>query len=120
VKYIRHSGQFSSIGTAEQIDETEEIDQCSEGLRSVSFRPRHIPRTPTKHGDADVAMGTKWHLLIGFPPKHKNLSNSNLSFEESFLVTQIAFQRKLLDFTLDTGATHTVLSPRLLKSFPFF
>jgi predicted aspartyl protease len=57
-------------------------------------------------------------FAFGFNPKHTDLSTSNLSFEESFPVTQVFFQGKSLDFTLDTGATHTVLSPPFAMEFP--
>jgi hypothetical protein len=72
---------------------------------------RGISRNSCPNGDVDVAQETNWHLCFCLYFTHKNLSTSNLSFEESFPVTQVAFQRKLLDFTLDTGATHTALSP---------
>lgn len=56
-------------------------------------------------------------FAFGFAPKHRVLSAANLSFDESFPVTQVIFQHKPLVFTLDTGATHTVLSPPFAKEF---
>jgi predicted aspartyl protease len=70
-----------------------------------------------------IAMQTmRWEpkgtFAFGFAPKHKNISASNLSFDQSFPVTQIEFQHKSLEFTVDTGAEKTVLSPPFAKEFP--
>ena len=61
--------------------------------------------------DADGALATKWHFCFWLYFKTQHSLTSNQAFEESFPVTQVFFQGKQLEFTLDTGATHTVLSP---------
>jgi hypothetical protein len=57
-------------------------------------------------------------FAFGFAPEHKDISTSNLSFDQSFPVTQIEFQHKSLEFTVDSGAEKTVLSPPFEKEFP--
>jgi hypothetical protein len=70
-----------------------------------------------------IAMQTmRWEpngtFAFGFVPEHKDISTSNLSFDQSFPVAQIEFQHKSLEFTIDSGAEKTVLSPPFEKEFP--
>lgn len=47
-----------------------------------------------------------------------NASSSPLAFYQSQPVTQMSFEGKNLNFTLDTGATHTTLNPPFATAFP--
>ncbi|MBV8072746.1 MAG: aspartyl protease family protein [Acidobacteriaceae bacterium] len=60
----------------------------------------------------------KGTFAFGFRPQPKRLSRANLCFEQSFPVTQVVVQHTMLDFTLDTGAVHTVLSLPFAQKFP--
>ena len=60
----------------------------------------------------------KGSFAFGFRPKPKHFQRANLCFEQSFPVTQVGFQHTELDFTLDTGAVHSILSPPFAQRFP--
>jgi predicted aspartyl protease len=60
----------------------------------------------------------KGTFAFGFRPKSKHLQTANLCFEQSFPVTEVEFQHTELNFTLDTGAIHSVLSPPFAQRFP--
>lgn len=69
-----------------------------------------------------IAMQTfRWDpkgtFAFGFKPKHKNLSTSNLAFDGPMPVTQVAVELKKLEFTLDTGETHSILYAPFAKEF---
>jgi predicted aspartyl protease len=51
-------------------------------------------------------------------PVDPDASSSPLAFYQSQPVTQMSFEGKELTFTLDTGATHTMLNPPFAKAFP--
>ncbi|MBW4038308.1 MAG: hypothetical protein HIU91_05405 [Acidobacteria bacterium] len=57
-------------------------------------------------------------FAFGFKPKHKNLSASNLAFDALTPVTQVAVEKKELEFSLDTGATRSILYAPFAKEFP--
>ena len=60
---------------------------------------------------------TRTELDTGFPTKHLNLRQANLSFEGTFPLAQVAFQGRPLQFTLDTGAQNTDLYPQFARQF---
>jgi hypothetical protein len=69
-----------------------------------------------------IAMQTfNWNpkgtFVFGFKPKAKSLSASNLAFDGLMPVTQVGVEKKELEFTLDTGETHSILYAPFAKEF---
>jgi hypothetical protein len=59
----------------------------------------------------------KGTFAFGFKPKHRDLSASNLAFDGISPVTQVGVEEKELEFTLDTGETHSILYAPFAKEF---
>jgi hypothetical protein len=59
----------------------------------------------------------KGTFAFGFKPKPKDLSASNLVFDGIMPVTQVGVEEKKLEFTLDTGETHSILYKPFAKEF---
>ncbi len=69
-----------------------------------------------------IAMQTfRWDpkgtFAFGFKPEPKDLPASNLAFDGIMPVTQVGIEEKELEFTLDTGATHSILYKPFAKEF---
>jgi hypothetical protein len=56
-------------------------------------------------------------FTLGVPTTSRDFHSSNLCFDESFPVTQVWFQEKPLELTVDSGAQLTVLGPPFAKEF---
>jgi Aspartyl protease len=65
-----------------------------------------------------VRWGQKGAFSLGFRPMPRSLSASNLAFDGISPVTQVAVQSKKLEFSLDTGETHSILYAPFAKDFP--
>ncbi len=63
----------------------------------------------------------RWHsdgiLEIGFPSEPLDIRQSNLYFDNHFLVTEAGFQNRLLRLLVDTGGYDTHLQPRFAHEF---
>jgi hypothetical protein len=53
----------------------------------------------------------------GFPSRGEEIRQSKISFDGTFPLTEVAFQQKTLEFSLDTGAQYTDLYASLAKEF---
>jgi hypothetical protein len=56
-------------------------------------------------------------LQCGFPAHGADLRRSNVAFDDASPLTQVGFQGKMLEFSLDTGAQNTDLYPLFAKEF---
>ena len=60
---------------------------------------------------------TDGSFALGFPSQHFELKTANLSFEQSFPITQVGFEGRNVDFTVDSGAQRTVMNPPFSVAF---
>jgi len=70
-----------------------------------------------------IAMQTlRWEpkgtFALGFKPKRKELSTSNLVFDGMSPFTQVTVEQRKFEFSLDTGATRSILYSPFAKAFP--
>lgn len=56
-------------------------------------------------------------FAFGFPSENFEWNKANLSFEQSFPVTQVGFEGRNVDFTVDSGAQRTVMNPPFATAF---
>ncbi len=62
----------------------------------------------------------KGTFALGFKPKPKDLSTSNLVFDGMTPFTQVTVERRRLEFSMDTGETHSILYAPFAREFPDF